>query len=122
MTPVNSERGAALTGCPPFIVSRRRAACSISRHIRLDIPGPLVNAPCKTPHPGEAGGTEQLTGMQVGGISVLGLKRPVGDVYIDERARGLETIHISAGERGSEIALRTADLVAISSATYVVTG
>ena len=65
---------------------------------------------------------EQLTGMQVGGISVLGLKRPVGDVYIDERARGLETIHISAGERGTDISMRTADLVALSGARYASTG
>ena len=63
---------------------------------------------------------EQLTGMQVGGISVLGLKRPAAfDIFIDERARTLETIHISAGERGIEIALRTADLVALTGAKYV---
>jgi Cys-tRNA(Pro)/Cys-tRNA(Cys) deacylase len=64
---------------------------------------------------------EQLTGMQVGGISALGLKRPVGDVYIDERARVLETVHVSAGERGTDIALQTADLVAASGAEYVAT-
>jgi Cys-tRNA(Pro)/Cys-tRNA(Cys) deacylase len=62
---------------------------------------------------------EQLTGMQVGGISVLGLKRPGFEVLIDARARDLETIHISAGERGMELALRTADLVALSGAKYV---
>lgn len=63
---------------------------------------------------------EQLTGMQAGGISVLGLKRlSAFDVCIDERARELETIHISAGERGVEIALKTADLVALSGARYV---
>jgi Cys-tRNA(Pro)/Cys-tRNA(Cys) deacylase len=63
---------------------------------------------------------EQLTGMQVGGISVLGLKRMAAfDICIDQRARELETIHISSGERGIEIALRTADLVAVSRAGYV---
>lgn len=63
---------------------------------------------------------EQLTGMQVGGISVLGLKRPAAfDVFIDERARELETIHISAGERGIEIALRLADLMGVSGAEYI---
>ncbi len=64
---------------------------------------------------------EQLTGMQVGGISVLGFKRPVGDVYLDERARTMETVHISAGERGTDISLRTEDLVKVSGAVYVVT-
>ena len=62
---------------------------------------------------------EALTGMQVGGISVLGLRKPGFDVLIDERARGLETIHISAGERGVEISMRAADLVEISGAQYV---
>ncbi len=62
---------------------------------------------------------ESLTGMQVGGISVLGLRGQAFDVLIDERARGLEAIHISADERGIEIALLTADLVALSGARYV---
>ncbi len=63
---------------------------------------------------------EQITGMNAGGISVLGLKNLAAfGVYIDERARKLETIHISAGERGTELALRTADLIAISGARYV---
>lgn len=63
---------------------------------------------------------EQLTGMQVGGISALGLKRPAAfDIYIDERASSLEIIHISAGERGIEIALKTSDLISVSGATYI---
>ncbi len=62
---------------------------------------------------------ESLTGMQVGGISALGLRGAAFEVLIDERARGLETIHISAGERGIELALRTADLVALSGARFV---
>jgi Cys-tRNA(Pro)/Cys-tRNA(Cys) deacylase len=62
---------------------------------------------------------ERLTGMQVGGISVLGLRAAAFDVLIDERARDVEMIHISAGERGMEIALRTEDLVIVSGARYV---
>lgn len=63
---------------------------------------------------------EQLTGMQVGGISVLGLRKAAAfDICIDERAQQLDTIHISAGERGTEISLRTADLVQVSGAQYV---
>lgn len=62
----------------------------------------------------------RLTGMQVGGISALGLRSPTAfDVLIDERAHYLETIHISAGERGIEIALLTPDLVTLSGAQYV---
>jgi len=62
---------------------------------------------------------ERLTGMRVGGISVLGLRAAQFDVLIDERARELETIHISGGERGIEVALRAADLVSLSGARYV---
>jgi Cys-tRNA(Pro)/Cys-tRNA(Cys) deacylase len=63
---------------------------------------------------------EQLTGMQAGGISALGLKRPAAfDILIEERARLLDAIHISAGERGIEVALKTADLVALTGAKYV---
>jgi Cys-tRNA(Pro)/Cys-tRNA(Cys) deacylase len=63
---------------------------------------------------------ESLTGMRVGGITVLGLKRPASfEVLIDQRARKLDIIHVSAGARGMEIALRTADLVSLSAARYV---
>lgn len=63
---------------------------------------------------------EQLTGMQAGGISVLGLKRPGAfEVLIDERAKELDVIHISAGERGVELSLRAADLLAVSGARPV---
>ena len=63
---------------------------------------------------------ERLTGIQVGGISVLGQRNASAfDVLIDERARNLETIHISAGERGIEIVMRTADLVVVSGGRYV---
>jgi Cys-tRNA(Pro)/Cys-tRNA(Cys) deacylase len=62
---------------------------------------------------------EQLTGMRAGGISALGLKKPSFEILIDERARELDEIHVSAGVRGVEIALRTADLVAVTGARYV---
>jgi Cys-tRNA(Pro)/Cys-tRNA(Cys) deacylase len=55
---------------------------------------------------------ERLTGMQVGGISALGLQRPTAfDVLIDYRAQALATIHVSAGERGTDLALTPADLI-----------
>lgn len=63
---------------------------------------------------------EQLTGMQAGGISALGLKLPAAfDIFIDERARMLDSIHVSAGKRGIEVALKTGDLVALTGAKYV---
>lgn len=62
---------------------------------------------------------EQLTGMQVGGISALGLTKPSFEMLIDERARSLGEIHVSAGVRGVELALPAADLVAVTGARFV---
>jgi Cys-tRNA(Pro)/Cys-tRNA(Cys) deacylase len=62
---------------------------------------------------------EKQTGMQVGGISALALQRPGFTVLIDERARGLERIHVSAGARGMDIELAVSDLVAVTGARFV---
>ena len=63
---------------------------------------------------------EQLTGMLVGGISAVGLQRPSAfEILIDERAQTLDTIHVSAGERGTGLALRPADLIAAANANTV---
>ena len=62
---------------------------------------------------------EKLTGMQVGGISALGVQRPGFTILIDERAQALERVHISAGTRGMDIELAVSDLVAITGARFV---
>ncbi|HET9476788.1 MAG TPA: aminoacyl-tRNA deacylase [Dehalococcoidia bacterium] len=62
---------------------------------------------------------EKLTGMQVGGISALALPRPGFTVLIDERARELDRIHVSAGARGMDIELAVSDLVALTGAKFV---
>jgi len=62
---------------------------------------------------------ERLTGMQVGGISALALQRPAFVVLIDDRARALDRIHVSAGARGLDIELAVTDLVAVTGAHFV---
>jgi Cys-tRNA(Pro)/Cys-tRNA(Cys) deacylase len=62
---------------------------------------------------------EKLTGMQVGGISALGLQRPGFTILIDERACALERVHVSAGARGMDIELAVSDLVALTAAKFV---
>jgi Cys-tRNA(Pro)/Cys-tRNA(Cys) deacylase len=62
---------------------------------------------------------EQLTGMKAGGISALGLRKPSFEILIDERAGSLDDIHVSAGVRGVELALRVHDLVAATGARFV---
>ena len=59
---------------------------------------------------------ERATGYVVGGISPLGQKRHLPAV-IDESALLLETVHVSAGRRGLEIAIAPADLVRLAGAT-----
>jgi Cys-tRNA(Pro)/Cys-tRNA(Cys) deacylase len=53
---------------------------------------------------------ERATGYVLGGISPLGQKRALPGV-LDESALLYDTIHVSAGRRGAEIALTPADLV-----------
>jgi Cys-tRNA(Pro)/Cys-tRNA(Cys) deacylase len=63
---------------------------------------------------------EQLTGMQAGGISALALKQPARfEPLIDESARRIDVIHVSAGARGVDLALQVDDLVAATGARFV---
>lgn len=61
---------------------------------------------------------EQLTGLQVGGISALALTNKRFGVYIAEQAKALDRIVVSAGERGQQIELAVADLVRLTNARY----
>jgi Cys-tRNA(Pro)/Cys-tRNA(Cys) deacylase len=63
---------------------------------------------------------EKLTGMQVGGISALGVQRPGAfEVLIDTEVLKLDTVHVSAGERGTDLSLRPVDLAAATNATAI---
>ncbi len=55
---------------------------------------------------------EKATGYVLGGISPLGLRRPL-PVVVDASAADWPTIHVSAGRRGLEIELAAADLVTL---------
>ena len=56
---------------------------------------------------------EQLTGLQVGGISPLALLNRGFQVWLDETAREFDEIHISGGQRGLNIRLRVEDIIAL---------
>ena len=62
---------------------------------------------------------EQLTGAQIGGISALAQLNKGFEILLDEPALHLETIHVSGGVRGLDIALRVADLQRVTNATIV---
>jgi Cys-tRNA(Pro)/Cys-tRNA(Cys) deacylase len=65
---------------------------------------------------------ERLTGLQVGGIGALALLDKHFDVYIDRRALTQERILVNGGQRGLNLRLRVADLVAVTGAKVVETG
>jgi Cys-tRNA(Pro)/Cys-tRNA(Cys) deacylase len=62
---------------------------------------------------------EQMTGLEVGGISALALVQRPFTVYLDQSAREYEQIYVSAGQRGLDIKLLVADLVKLTRARFV---
>ena len=62
---------------------------------------------------------EQMTGLQVGGISALALLNRGFDVYIDTSASRWQAIYVSAGQRGLNVRLAVADLVRLTGARPV---
>lgn len=61
---------------------------------------------------------EEVTGLQVGGISALALTNRGFEVFLDRTADSLSEIVVSAGERGQQIKLAVADLIKITRARY----
>jgi Cys-tRNA(Pro)/Cys-tRNA(Cys) deacylase len=62
---------------------------------------------------------ERLTRLQVGGISALALLNRGFQITLDEAARELEAIYISAGEKGINLKIGVSDLVSLTSARWV---
>ena len=65
---------------------------------------------------GDPAVAERATGYVVGGISPLGGRRPM-PTFIDRSAAAAETVYVSAGRRGLQLALGPADLVRLTNAT-----
>jgi Cys-tRNA(Pro)/Cys-tRNA(Cys) deacylase len=63
----------------------------------------------------EPAAAERATGYVTGGITSLGLRRPL-PVVVDASALDHDTVFCSAGQRGVEIELAPADLVTTASA------
>ncbi len=55
---------------------------------------------------------ERTTGYVVGGISPFGQRKKL-PTYVDETVELLDTMHVSAGRRGVEIALAPSDLIRV---------
>lgn len=63
----------------------------------------------------------RVTGYVLGGISPLGQKTRLPTV-LDRAAVGLDTIHVSGGRRGLELALAPSDLATLTNATVAPIG
>lgn len=61
---------------------------------------------------------EELTGLQVGGISALALLNKGFIVYIDATAKPLSHIYVSAGKRGINLRVPVADVVKAVNGRY----
>lgn len=62
---------------------------------------------------------ERHTGLQVGGISALALLGKGFPVVIEETAQLFDEVLVSAGQRGFDVRLALADLLALTGATPV---
>jgi Cys-tRNA(Pro)/Cys-tRNA(Cys) deacylase len=62
---------------------------------------------------------EELTGLQVGGISALALLDRGFQVYIDQVAQTITAFVVSAGQRGRNLRLRVDDFMAVTNARFV---
>lgn len=62
---------------------------------------------------------EHVTGLKVGGISPLALLGKRFEVYLDAPGAALEELYINGGQRGVNIRLRVADLLAVTGARVI---
>lgn len=62
---------------------------------------------------------EELTGLEVGGISALALLNRGFTVYLDKSAQAYERIFVSAGQRGVDVELAVYDLVKLTKAHLI---
>ena len=65
------------------------------------------------------GEAEELTGLQVGGISALALMMKPYAVFVDAPAKALPEFVVSAGKRGINLRLKVADFMKVVRAKWV---
>lgn len=125
----SAEAAAELMGVPPEIVYKTIVIVRErkGKPILCMVPGPsevnlkklaaaLGEKRLRLPTQREA---EQLTGLQAGGISPLALLNKGFQVCLDRSAEGLAHLHVSGGQRGLNLRLAVADLVALTNAKWV---
>lgn len=124
VAPAYGLEAAEALGLPPHTVfktllamldGKRLAVALVPVSHSLDLKALARAAGAKKASMAEAGVAERATGYVVGGISPLGQKQRLA-TFIDASAEALEQLHVSAGRRGLEVSLATADLKRLTAA------
>lgn len=119
---------AALLGVPPGAVFKTLVAlASDGRQLLIMVPGdreldPRLTARgvgAKSAHMALQRDAERLTGLKVGGISPLALLDRRFEVYLDAPGAALEWLYLNGGQRGVNVRLRVADLLAVTGARVI---
>lgn len=93
------------------------AVAVLPAHRMLDLKALAAAAGAKRAQMASPGEAQRATGYVVGGISPLAQKRRL-PLFLDESARALETVYVSAGRRGLEIELAPDDLLRLTGGRY----
>lgn len=96
-------------------VDSRLVVAVVPVNCQLDLKALAAAAGAKKAALADERAAERATGYVLGGISPLGQRKDL-PTYIDESARTLDTMFVSAGRRGLEIELAPADLVKLTEA------
>ena len=124
----SAEEVAPLLGVPADHVFKTLVVCADEqRHLLIMVPGDreldlrmaarAVGA--KHTHMAPQREAERLTGLKVGGISPLALLDKRFEIYLDASAEKLEELYINGGQRGINLRLKVADLLAVTKAKII---
>ena len=96
-------------------VDSRLVVAVVPVNCQLDLRALAAAAGAKKAALADERAAERATGYVLGGISPLGQRKDL-PTYIDESARTLDTMFVSAGRRGLEIELSPDDLARLTNA------